>query len=119
LAINVIVLKTTHSGVDFPFPAGAKLNILAFLFVPTLCYLPTDAFDVCAGIGQGTVNVNSGDNRRDYGTWNYQAIARYYVAPQAYVQLLGKYVGRVEQRESGKNSYFSFAGLGIGTGWDF
>jgi hypothetical protein len=72
---------------------------------------------LCGGIGQGTVNVNGDDNRRDYGTWNYQTSLRFFPYKGLSVGLLGKYVGRVEQQVNGRDSQFTFMSLAGSVGW--
>jgi hypothetical protein len=62
------------------------------------------------------VNVNGGEDRRDWGTWNYQVQVDVELTPWLSVMALGKLVGRVEQRVAGQDAAFSFwvasAGLG-------
>lgn len=100
--------NTAHDGLDFPYGPKASLRILHFLFIPTICKVWTRTH-LCGGIGQGTVNVNSHGNRRDYGTWNYVAALKYQIHKDLYALLSTKYVGKVEQQVAGKDTFFSYS----------
>lgn len=118
LAIDVLTLSTINQSERFLFASDANLRVLAFLFIPHVCYLAASQHvSICGGIGQGTVNVNSDSNRRDYGTWNYQVQVDYYVADGWSVGLQAKYVGRVEQEIDGVDSFFTFVTAGLSVGW--
>lgn len=113
LAIDVLSLSAKHTGNRFPYPEQSNLHILAFLFIPTVCNYPNQ-WQYCFGIGQGTVNVNEGSNRRDYGTWNYQALIKYALHRKWWITFMGKYVGRIEQRTNDVDGDFSFTTFALG-----
>lgn len=119
LAIDALFTSTSHTGADFPYAAGADLTIRGFLFIPHLCGHLGPVVDVCGGIGQGTVNVNSTGQRRDWGTWNYQLMARFHLWKGLSAALIAKYVGKVEQEVNGVGSDFSFFTGQAGVGWRF
>ena len=118
LSLDVLSIKTRHDGNVFPYRQDEEIRILAFLFLPTVC-LHSNNLDmqVCGAIGQGTVNVNTDDNRQDYGTWNYQADLKW--GQEIMIGLMTKFVGKVEQRVEGRDSEFSFASLGVSLGKTF
>lgn len=119
VAIDVMWTATTHTGSHFRYPAGADLRVLAFLFRLNTCWMPTERFDVCLGLGQGTVNVNAPKDRRDWGTWNYQVQTDYALTDSISVFLLGQSIGEVEQEIAGVPAAFTIltAGGGIGAAW--
>ena len=120
LAIDVLITGAQAEGGAFlGYPDGAELDVLSFLFIPMVCGAPNAALQVCGGIGQGTVNVNAENDRRDWGTWNYQA--QIDVSPWPWLQLfaLGKFVGAVEQQVDGVDSEFSFFTVTGGAGLTF
>ena len=120
LAIDVLITGAQAEGGAFlGYPDGAELEVLSFLFIPMVCGAPNAALQVCGGLGQGTVNVNAERDRRDWGTWNYQA--QIDVSPWPWLQLfaLGKYVGAIEQQVDGVDSSFSFFTLTGGAGLTF
>ena len=117
MAIDVLFMGARAEGGAFAgYDDGAELRVLSFLFIPSVCGVPVPSIQVCAGIGQGTVNVNAEGDRRDWGTWNYQLQVDY--APLPWLQLiaLGKYVGAVEQEVRGVDSQFSFVTATGGVG---
>jgi hypothetical protein len=120
LAIDVLITGAQAEGGAFlGYPDGAELEVLSFLFIPMVCGAPNAVLQVCGGIGQGTVNVNAERDRRDWGTWNYQA--QIDVSPWPWLQFfaLGKYVGAIEQQVDGVDSSFSFFTLTGGAGLTF
>lgn len=120
LAIDVLITGAEAEGGAFlGYPDGAELKVLSFLFIPMVCGAPNAALQVCCGIGQGTVNVNAARDRRDWGTWNYQA--QLDVSPRPWLQFfaLGKFVGAIEQQVDGVDSEFSFYTLTGGAGLTF
>lgn len=116
LAIDVFWTGATHRGDVFPYPAGAELDVLGFLFIPHLCWRPAWPVAACGGIGQGTVNVNAPRDRRDWGTWNYQLRVEAEPVEHLSVFALGKYVGQVEQQVAGRDGAFALLMLGGGLG---
>lgn len=115
LSLDILSVKTRHDGNVFPYRQDDEIRILAFLFLPTFCLHSNDLdLQLCGAIGQGTVNVNTSDNRQDYGTWNYQADLKW--GHEITIGLMTKFVGKVEQRVEGKDSEFSFESLGISLG---
>lgn len=114
LAIDTIWSGTTHEGERFPYPADSALDVLGFLFIPHLCWLPTESAAVCAGLGQGTVNVNADRDGRDWGTWNYQLQIDVALTDHLSAVAVGKVVGRVEQLVDGRHSQFTLFMLGGG-----
>ena len=119
LTINALFTSTHHTGSQFPYDDNAELTIRSFLFIPHLCGHLGDAVEFCGGIGQGTVNVNSEGQRRDWGTWNYQLMARFHLWKGVSAALIAKYVGKVEQEVDGVGSDFSFLTGQAGLGWRF
>lgn len=119
LSFDVMTLSTVHTGKTFPFDSGVNLRLLNFFMIPSICYRFVDHFRSCAGIGIGTVNVNSETQRRDYGSWNYQIQAQYFLYDAWSIQALVKYVGEVEQTVAGAASQFGFYAFGIGLGWSY
>jgi hypothetical protein len=118
LSLDVLSTKTHHDGNVFPYRQDDEIRILAFLFLPTAClrYIGLD-IQACGGIGQGTVNVNTSENRQDYGTWNYQLDLKW--GHDIVIGLMTKFVGKIEQRVEGKDSEFSFESLGVSLGKTF
>lgn len=119
LAIDTVWTSTRHDGTRFPYPAGAELSVLGFLFIPHLCWRPSAPVQVCGGLGQGTVNVNAEGHRRDWGTWNYQLQVDVPLGQYASVFALGKSVGEVEQEVDGAPAAFTVLMLGGGVGGQF
>lgn len=117
VAVEAMFTGATHTQQAFPFAPGEDLAVRAFLFIPQGCWQPTGSLLWCAGIGQGTVNVNGEQERRDYGTWNYQSSLRFFPRDGLSVGVMGKYVGQVEQQVRGEDSAFSFVTLGADVGW--
>lgn len=119
LAIDTLWTTAEHRGETFPYPAGAELDVLGFLFIAHLCWRPALPLRVCGGLGQGTVNVNAARDARDWGTWNYQLQLDYDLSPHLSLIALGKAVGRVEQQVDGRDASFTLlmAGGGIGGQW--
>jgi len=109
LGIHIVHVKTHHSGENFPFIHEDKLAILSFLFTPVICS-PGKLY-VCGAIGNGTVNVNSINNRQDYGSWNYHSLVSYKFLARWSASFGAKYIGRVEQQINGKDAYFSFVSV--------
>ena len=117
VAFEGLWMQTTQRGTAWPFGQGEEVSVLAFLFIPTLCAQAGGHVLFCGGIGQGTVNVNGEGEERDYGTWNYQASVKVFPTEQVSLSLVGKYVGRVEQRMASQYRYFTFLSAGLGAGW--
>ena len=117
VAVEAMFTGGAHTQQAFPFAPGEALQVRAFLFIPQGCWQPTASLLWCAGIGQGTVNVNGERERRDYGTWNYQSSLRIFPYEGLSVGLVGKYIGQVEQQVEGVDSAFSLLTLGAGVGW--
>lgn len=97
--------ETTHDGSRFPFVEQARLSLLGFFISPGLC-LGLDLTDICGALGIGTLNVNSRNNRQDYGTWNYQIDAKYWLSERFFGQIAAKKIGDVEQTVGGRASLF-------------
>jgi hypothetical protein len=119
LSIDILSTSAVHSGTQFPFPQGSDLDVLAFLFIPHLCSSHLEPVDLCFGIGQGTFNVNAKQDRRDFGTWNYQLLAELPISENATIHALGKYIGQVEQTVGGVYSRFGMYSVAFGLGWDW
>ena len=120
LSIDSISTKVTHVGQKFPFPEKATLKILAFLFVANLCHDKEQLkWQFCAGLGQGTVNVNADHVRSDYGSWNYQLQLNYLYRPDFYFFTQTKYIGKVEIENNGVNGAFGFYTYTLGLGYLF
>lgn len=117
LGVDVLTLRATHDGSDFPYEPDQDLRVLSFLFIVHGCYEPAPV-RVCAGLGEGTVNVNSATSGRDYGTWNYHLQVDY-LLPWAGLSVfgVGRFVGSVEQVVQGSEASFSFWTAGAGVGW--
>ena len=101
----------------FHFSANEKTKVNTFLFAPTVCN--SGVFQVCLGLGQGTVNVNQAQTRRDYGTWNYRALLRYKVMEGLRIFVQGKYVGEVEIEDGALASDFSVLPISTGLVYRF
>lgn len=119
LSINVLTTSAVHTGTRFPFAPGSSLDILAFLFIPHVCSGHLEPMNFCFGIGQGTFNVNANQDRRDFGTWNYQLLAEIPISENATIHALGKYIGQIEQTVGGAYSRFGMTSVAIGLGWDW
>jgi hypothetical protein len=120
LSINVVSTKVSHQGNIFPYPENSSLKLLAFLFVANLCHDPElTKWQICGGIGQGTVNVNSTNFRNDYGTWNYQLQLNYLYHHKIYFFTQTKYVGKVEIQTNGNDAAFGFYTYTLGLGYRF
>ncbi len=119
LAIDTFWTSATHRGGRFDYPRGAEVDVLGFLFIPHLCWRPELPLTACAGLGQGTVNVNAARDRRDWGTWNYQLQVDLALGEYASAFVLGKAVGQVEQETDGQPAAFSILMLGGGLGGHF
>jgi hypothetical protein len=120
LSINAISTKVTHQGNVFPYPENSSLKVLAFLFVANLCHDPElIKWQVCGGIGQGTVNVNEANFRNDYGTWNYQLQLNYHYHHKIYFFTQIKYIGKVEIQTNGNDVQFGFYTYTLGLGYRF
>jgi hypothetical protein len=117
LSIDVAWTSATHTGDRFAYPAGADLQMLSFLFRGNLCWLASDALSACLGLGQGTVNINAERDRRDWGTWTYQASVDYALSPHWGVVALGQYIGEVEQEIDGIAASFTVLTAGGGVRW--
>ena len=119
LSIDTLWTHTQHDGEQFPFPADAQLKVLSFLFVANLCWQPVQALSGCLGLGEGTVNVNAPQHRRDYGTWNYAAELDWRLASGLSLVARGRFIGRVEQQVDGVNAAFSLYTATGGLSWTF
>lgn len=119
VAIDVMWTSAEHTGDRFAYPAGAELNVLAFLFRLNTCWRPSARFDLCLGLGQGTVNVNADRDRRDWGTWNYQLQSDVALTDTFSVFAIGQYIGEVEQEIAGRPASFTIltAGGGLSAAW--
>jgi hypothetical protein len=104
---------------DFPYDEGASLRFLGFFMTPGLCVQRELPLAACAGIGIGTLNVNSPDNRQDYGTWNYELAIRYPLTESVLMRLAGKKVGDVEQTRQGSASHFWLTSILLGLGVEY
>lgn len=119
LAIAALWGETHHDGVAFPFPEGADLKVLSFVFVANLCWRSLPALEGCLGLGEGTVNINAPGNRRDFGTWNYAAELAWSPVPRLSVVGRGRFIGSVEQQVDGEDAAFSLYTGTAGLRWAF
>jgi hypothetical protein len=107
LSMGMLTTNTHHDGDAFPFQPDTELKVLGFLFLAHLCAHPVDRLRGCLALGEGTVNVNESDNRRDYGTWNYATQAGFMLTERVSVVATGRLIGSIEQRFAGVDSAFS------------
>jgi len=121
LSINTLVTSATHDGDRFPFPADADLRVLSFLFVANLCYRPGEShgLGLCLGLGEGTVNINAPEDRRDYGTWNYRAGVDLALTDHLLLTANARFIGSVEQQVGGVDGAFSVYTAEGGVGWRY
>jgi hypothetical protein len=119
LMIDVFWLNFDFENNAFGFSQNDSARILSFLFIPTFCYMGWGKMSACAGVGQGTVNLNSSDEQRDYGTWNYQLLIQSHLTEKWTAHFLYKYVGNVEQTVANHYSHFSISALGLGLRREF
>jgi hypothetical protein len=110
---DVLGAKLRHDGNRFPFESKAKLEVLCFLLQPIICTETGDT-QFCTGLGVGNVNVNSAQDRRDYGSWHYEASIRHQIYGPFSIEAITKYVGKVEQRVKGVEAEFSFVTYAAG-----
>ncbi len=113
-------LKTSvrHDEQYFPHPEHTELAISCVLIMPIVCESAGN-FETCAGLGLGTVNVNSKDVRQDYGSWHYEVSGRWFFHQHWALTAFTKYVGWVEQRNFGVDSEFAFLTYGAGVGYAY
>jgi len=120
LSVNTLWTNVIYTGDQFIHDPGARVQILSFLFVATLCGNPNyQRLHLCFGLGEGTVNTNSVGNRQDLGTWNYHGQLQYDISPRASVMLSAKFIGRLEQQVDFVDAEFSFASLMFGPQYVF
>lgn len=115
---EILQSEAAAKSTPFPFEAGSSLKFLGFFMTPGFCIRSGLPFEMCAGIGIGTLNVNARDNRQDYGTWNYETAVRYPFGDGFFVRVAGKKVGDVEQTSRGRSAHFWMTSwlLAIGVG---
>jgi hypothetical protein len=114
VAIDTLFTDAQNTGNKFSYPTDSRIRILAFLFIVNICSKDLTPINFCVGLGQGTVNANTVPEQRDWGTWNYQLLAKYTLKPEFSIHALAKYVGRVEQVVNTQYAYFSFISWGLG-----
>lgn len=120
LSVNALWTNVISTGEHFIHDAGAKVQILSFLYVVNVCWNPHyQRLHACFGLGEGTVNTNSEGNRQDLGTWNYHGQLQYDITPRASVMLSAKFIGRLEQQVDFVDSEYSFASIMFGPQYVF
>ena len=119
LRFSALKGRLTHGADKFPFPQKESLGTVIFLLDVGACYFQPMTVRYCAHIGQGTVNINHNDSRRDYGTWTYALMAEQNIGPDWSLQFFLRYIGRVEQRLSSVDSEFSMGTYGVAMSFGF
>jgi hypothetical protein len=116
VGLDVFNMAGTAVDTEFNYSEGSQLQYLGFFITPTTCLFYEMENKVCLGVGMGTLNVNSSENRSDFGTWNYQVDYQHNFSNKIFLKIISKYIGRVEQRIEGDDSEFwlSVATLGLG-----
>ena len=107
LGIDLLSFSATQESDGFYYDPG-QVDILSFLFIANLCSIGHRHWEACIGLGEGTVNVNSGENRGDFGTWNYHLRAAWLLRSDLSIVATSRFVGRVEQEKDGVPSSFSY-----------
>ena len=120
LSVNTLWTDVIYTGDQFIHDPGAKVEILSFMYVATLCGNPNyQHLHVCFGLGEGTVNTNSEGNRQDLGTWNDHGQIQYDITPRSSLMLSAKFIGRLEQQVDFVDAKFSFASVMFGPQYVF
>lgn len=113
MLIDITSFNSFFKNSNFEFSVKEPVSILSFSFAGTGCH-PTDKVDLCLGLGQGTVNVNSQKRRRDFGSWNYHFFSFFHINDYASAFLHTRYVGQVEIEDNGKKAEFGYKTVGLG-----
>ena len=103
---EVVLANTVHNGHFFPYRDNAHLSLLGFFMTPGICVDTVPILNICASIGIGTLNLNSKNNRQDYGTWNYQLDGSIQITNATFFRLALKKIGDVEQTVEDRASHF-------------
>ena len=111
--LDVAKQSSRVTGKRFALEDGEEADVLNFFMVGAGCYRRLN-WQNCAGIGQGTVNVNTPNERRDFGTWNYHWLTYYGFADRMKAFLHGRYAGQVEIKSKGREADIGFKSLALG-----
>ncbi len=117
VGIHVISSSLSAATSEFPFEEKESVAVLSFLFVPTIC--TGSNYQICSGIGQGTVNTNSKKQRRDYGSWNYHIHGHVPIGNSINLEGQFSYVGKVEIETEEGASEFSLIASSLGASYLF
>jgi hypothetical protein len=105
----------SNNGAGFTLESEKDLDVSTISFIPSLCHLASK-MQLCGGIGQGTVNVNGTEERRDFGSWTYTAAAKFFWDQYSFMTM-ARYVGQIEETTAEGDREMGFKSLGIGIGY--
>lgn len=104
-----------NKGSGFALESEEDLSVSTIAFIPSFCHLATKV-QLCGGIGQGTVNVNGSEERRDFGSWTYTAAAKFFW-DQYSIMTMARYVGQIEEESDGLEREMGFKSVAVGIGY--
>lgn len=117
IGIDVLSAQFRINSTPFPFDEGNYVNIVGLYLTPTTCFYSHTDYRVCLGIGLGSLNLSSKDNRQQYGSWNFQIDLHHQFMPDFFVKAIWKSIGDISQRVAGRPASFGLQTFSVGIGF--